>query len=166
MSKIVPFLWFNDQAEQAANYYVSIFKDSKIDSVSRYGAAGPGPEGAAMVVEFTLEGQPFMALNGFTPAAQGDGPACIALYVDCTTQAELDELWDKLSEDGNKLPCGWLTDKYGFSWNIVPSGLSDYLGGDDAEGAKRAMKEMLSQQKLDIDAIRRAYEGATAPSAG
>lgn len=154
--KIIPFLWFNDNAEEAANFYVSIFKNSKIDNVSRYGEAGPMPAGTAMVVEFTLEGQPFMALNGGTTS---EGSAAIALYVDCEDQAEVDKLWDKLSEGGEKLPCGWLRDKYGFSWNIVPSGLRDYLGGSDDEGADRAMKSMLQMGKLDINELRRAYEG-------
>ncbi len=159
MQKIVPFLWFNDKAEEAANFYVAIFKNSKIDDVSRYGEAGPGPAGAAMVVEFQLEGQDFKALNGFQPAEAGAAMPPIALFVDCENQAEVDRLWDKLSEGGEKLQCGWLRDKYGFSWNIVPAGLSDVLGGPDPVKAQRAMKAMLQMEKLDIDALRRAYEG-------
>ena len=165
MQKIVPFLWFNDEAENAAKYYVSIFKNSKIENVSRYGEAGPGPKGAAMVVEFQLEGQEFMALNGFSPAASSEEQPPIALFVNCETQAEVDALWDKLSEGGEKLPCGWLRDKYGFSWNIVPAGLVDVIGGPDPVKAQRAMKAMLQMQKLDIDELRRAYEGHTGEQA-
>ena len=159
MQKIVPYLWFNDEAEEAAKFYVSVFKNSKIDDVSRYGDAGPGPSGAAMVVEFQLEGQDFMALNGFQPAATSDAMAPVSLFVSCETQAEVDALWDKLSSGGQKFPCGWLRDKYGISWNIVPAGLSDVLGGPDREKAQRAMRAMLEMEKLDIDALKRAYEG-------
>jgi len=159
MQKIIPFLWFNDKAEEAADFYVSIFKNSKIENVSRYGDAGPGPSGAAMVVEFQLEGQDFMALNGFQPSTASPETGGIALFVDCETQAEVDALWDRLSEGGKKIQCGWLTDKYGFSWNIVPAGLSDLLGGPDPVKSQRAMKAMLQMEKLDIDALRRAYEG-------
>jgi predicted 3-demethylubiquinone-9 3-methyltransferase (glyoxalase superfamily) len=156
--KISPFLWFNDKAEEAAKFYVSIFKNSKIENVSHYGDAGPGPSGAVMVVEFQLEGQDFKALNGFQPAQSGDSMAPIALYVDCETQAEVDGLWDKLSAGGEKLQCGWLRDKYGFSWNIVPAGLSDLVGGPDPVKAERAMKAMLQMEKLDIDKLREAYD--------
>ena len=160
MQKITPFLWFNDKAEEAANFYVSIFKNTKIDNISRYGAAGPGPSGAAMVVEFQLEGQEFMALNGFQEGEKSSlDPGAIALFVDCETQSEVDALWEKLSAGGDKLQCGWLRDKYGFSWNIVPAGLKDVLGGSDPVKAQRAMKAMLQMEKLDIDALRRAYEG-------
>lgn len=161
MQKIVPFLWFNDKAEEAVNYYVSIFNNSKVESVSRYGEAGPGPAGEAMVIEFRLEGQEFKALNGFAGEKFADDifNGSIALYVDCETQAEVDRLWDKLSEGGKKIQCGWVTDKYGFAWNIVPSRLSEYIGGEDPEGARRAMEAMLQMQKLEIDELRRAYEG-------
>jgi predicted 3-demethylubiquinone-9 3-methyltransferase (glyoxalase superfamily) len=159
MQKIVPFLWFADKAEEAANFYVSIFKNSKIENISRYGEAGPGPSGSVMVVEFQLEGQDFMAINGGESPMAAPGPAAIALFVNCETQAEVDALWDKLSEGGEKLQCGWLRDKYGFSWNIVPVGLSDVLGGPDPARSQRAMKAMLQMEKLDIDALRRAYEG-------
>lgn len=159
MQRIVPFLWFDDKAEEAANFYVSIFKNSKIDNVSRYGDAGPGPSGAAMVVEFQLEGQEFMGLNGFQPRETLPETGGIALFVNCETQAEVDDLWEKLSQGGEKLQCGWLRDKYGFSWNIVPEGLSDVLGGPDPVKSQRAMKAMLQMEKLDIDALRRAYDG-------
>ena len=148
-------MWFDDKAEEAANFYVSIFKTSRIQNVSRYGDAGPGPSGSAMVVEFELEGQDFMALNG-GDSSQMSGSA-IALFVNCETQAEVDRLWEKLSEGGEKLQCGWLKDKYGFSWNIVPIGLSDLIGGPDPVKSQRAMKAMLQMEKLDIDELRRAY---------
>ena len=157
MQKIVPFLAFDDKAEEAVNFYVSIFKNSKIENISRYGDSGPGPSGSAMVVEFQLEGQPFMALNGLEPSTAG--PAPIALYVDCETQAEVDRLWDKLSEGGEFLGCGWVKDKYGFSWNVVPSGLVELLGSDDPVKSQRAMKAMLEMEKLDIDELRAAYNG-------
>jgi len=164
MQKILPFLWFDGNAEEAANFYVSIFKNSRVTDVSRYGEAGPGPAGSAMVVEFELDGQEFMALNGGQTenGSPGPAPGSIALYVNCEMQGEVDLLWEKLSEGGKKVQCGWLTDKYGFSWNIVPVGLGDYIGGPDAEKAQRAMKAMLQMEKLDIDALRRAYEGEPA----
>jgi len=155
MQKIVPFLWFENKAEEAADFYVSIFKDARIENVSRYGDAGPLPSGTVMVVEFQLEGQEFMALNGGQPAEPSQA---IALFVNCETQSEVDRLWDKLSEGGEKLQCGWLRDKYGFSWNIVPAGLSELLGSGDRPKAQNAMKAMLQMEKLDIDALRRAYE--------
>jgi predicted 3-demethylubiquinone-9 3-methyltransferase (glyoxalase superfamily) len=164
MQKIVPFLWFDGNAEEAANFYVSLFKNSRVTDISRYGEAGPGPAGSAMVVEFELEGQEFMALNGGPTEGGTPGPApgSIALFVNCETQAEVDRLWEKLSEGGKKVQCGWLSDKYGFSWNIVPVGLSDYIAGPDPERAQRAMKAMLQMEKLDIDALKRAYEGEPA----
>ena len=157
MQKIIPFLCFDDKAEEAATFYVSIFKNSKIESVSRYGDAGPGPSGSAMVVEFQLEGQDFMALNGLEPNTSA--PAPIALYVNCETQAEVDGLWDKLSQGGEFLGCGWVKDKYGFSWNIVPSGVGELVGSDDPVKSQRALKAMLEMQKLDIDELRAAYNG-------
>ena len=155
MQKIVPFLWFNDDAEEAATFYTSIFKNAKIDNVSRYGDAGPLPAGTAMVVEFELAGQEFMALNGGNSHA---GSPAIALFVNCDDQAEVDSLWAQLSEGGKTGQCGWLTDRYGFSWNIVPANLSDLIGGADSAGAQRAMASMLQMEKLDIDVLRRAYD--------
>ena len=160
MQKIVPFLWFENQAEEAATFYVSIFKNSKIDNVSYYGEAGPLPSGTAMVVEFTLEGQEFMALNGGAPPYSGEQMAPISLFVSCESQAELDRLWDKLAEGGEIIQCGWLTDKYGFAWNIVPQGLGELLGSDDRKKANAAMQAMLKMVKLDIDELRRAYDAA------
>ena len=155
MQKITPFLWFDHQAEEAANFYTSLFKDSKIVSISRYGEGGPGPQGTVMTVNFQLEGQDFIALNGgpeftFSPA--------ISFFVDCATQAEVDRLWDKLTEGGEEVQCGWLKDKFGLSWQIVPSGLSDLLNGKDAEGSRRAMQAMLQMKKLDLVKMRQAYD--------
>lgn len=155
MQKITTFLWYDDKAEEAANFYVSLFKDSKIDSVHRSGEAGPGPKGSAMMVNFQLEGQHFMALNGgpmfkFTPA--------ISLFVNCETQQEVDALWDKLSEGGRKDRCGWLQDKYGLSWQIIPSALSKLMSDPDAEKSKRVMQAMLQMDKIDIQGLQKAYD--------
>ena len=136
MQKITTFLWFDNNAEEAVNCYISIFKNSKIVNMSRYGEGGPGPKGAVMVATFQLEGQEFSALNGgpifkFTPA--------ISLYVSCETQQEVDELWEKLSAGGKKDRCGWLTDKYGLSWQVIPTVLVKLLGNTDPEKAERVM---------------------------
>jgi predicted 3-demethylubiquinone-9 3-methyltransferase (glyoxalase superfamily) len=154
MQKITPFLWFNDQAEEAMNFYTSIFRNSKVGSISRYGEEGPGPKGTVMSTTFQLAGQEFMALNGgpvftFTPA--------ISFFVDCATQAEVDELWEKLSEGGEKQQCGWLKDKYGLSWQIVPSALGEMLQDKDAEKSRRVMNAMLQMEKIDIEGLKRAY---------
>ena len=157
MQKIVTFLWFDNQAEEAANHYVSLFANSKINSVTRYGDAGPGPKGTAMLVTFTLEGQEFYALNGgpmfhFTEA--------ISLYVSCQTQQEVDTLWSKLlAGGGEESQCGWLKDKYGLSWQIIPTALQRVLGDNDPVKAGRAMKAMLKMQKIDIQALEDAFEG-------
>ncbi len=155
MQTITTFLWFDNQAEEAAKLYVSLFKNSKIGTVSRYGDAGPGPKGSVMMVTFQLDGQEFMALNGgpefkFTPA--------ISLFVNCETQQEVDALWDKLSEGGHKDRCGWLTDKYGLSWQIIPSALGKLMSGPDPEKSKRVMKAMLQMDKIDIVGLERAYQ--------
>jgi predicted 3-demethylubiquinone-9 3-methyltransferase (glyoxalase superfamily) len=156
MQKITPFLWFDSQAEEAANYYVSIFKNSKVLSVARYGEVGPGEKGSVMSVEFQLEGQDFHALNGgpeykFTPA--------ISLFVSCETQPEVDAYWDKLSAGGSKQPCGWLQDKYGLSWQIVPKLLGKLLHDKDAAKAQRVMQAMLKMSKLDIQTLEQAAKG-------
>ena len=155
MQKITTFLWFDNQAEEAAKLYVSLFKNSKIGSVSRYGDAGPGPKDSVMMVTFELDGQQFMALNGgptfkFTPA--------ISLFVNCETQQEVDELWDKLSEGGHKDRCGWLTDKYGLSWQIIPTALAKLMSDPDPEKSKRVMKAMLQMDKIEIAALERAHQ--------
>ena len=156
MQKITPFLWFDDKAEEATHFYVSLFKNSKINSVSRYGDAGPGPKGKVMTVAFQLNGQQFTALNGgplfkFTEA--------ISLMVNCETQQEVDELWDKLSAGGEKSRCGWLKDKYGLSWQIIPTALGKLMSDPDREKAGRVMKAMLQMDKIDIKRLEQAYAG-------
>jgi predicted 3-demethylubiquinone-9 3-methyltransferase (glyoxalase superfamily) len=155
IQKITPFLWFDHQAEEAAGFYTSIFPNSKIIKVVRYGKAGPGPAGSAMTVEFQLEGQPLVALNGgphfkFTEA--------ISFLVDCQTQDEVDTYWEKLSAGGSDMQCGWLKDKFGLSWQIVPTVLSQLLSDPDPEKSQRVMKVMLTMKKLDIRALKQAYE--------
>jgi predicted 3-demethylubiquinone-9 3-methyltransferase (glyoxalase superfamily) len=155
MQKITLFLWFDNQAEEAMNLYVSIFKNSKILSVSRYGEAGPGPAGTVMTATFQLEGQEFMALNGgpnhkFTEA--------ISLFVNCKTQKEVDGLWERLSEGGEEGPCGWLKDKFGLSWQIVPSVLGELLNDPDPVKSQRVMQAMLQMKKINIADLKRAYE--------
>ncbi len=155
MQKITPFLWFNDKAEDAMNFYVSIFKNSKAVSVTRYGDAGPGPKGTVMVAVFEIEGQQFLALNGgphftFTPA--------VSFVVNCETQQEVDDLWEKLSAGGRTQACGWLQDKYGLSWQIVPTILAKLMQDKDPAKSQRVMKAMLQMQKLDIEGLKRAAE--------
>jgi predicted 3-demethylubiquinone-9 3-methyltransferase (glyoxalase superfamily) len=155
MQKITPFLWFDDKAEEAMNFYVSIFKNSKRGRISRYGEAGPGPKGTVMVATFQLEGQDFIALNGgphfkFTEA--------ISLVVNCDTQEEVDGFWEKLSEGGSRGQCGWLKDKYGLSWQIVPTALGELMSDPDPEKSKRVMQSMLQMKKLDIKGLRQAYQ--------
>ena len=156
MQKITPFLWFDDMAEEAAYFYVSIFKDSKILNLARCGEAGPGPKGTVMVATFQLEGQKFMALNGgphytFSPA--------ISFLVDCETQAEVDELWEKLSAGGNELQCAWLKDKFGVSWQIVPRALIELMQDKDPVKSQRVFNAMLQMTKIDIEGLKRAYRG-------
>jgi predicted 3-demethylubiquinone-9 3-methyltransferase (glyoxalase superfamily) len=155
MQKITPFLWFDGNAEEAMNLYVSIFKNSKVVSVTRYGEAGPGPKETVMSATFQLEGQQFYALNGgpqykFTPA--------ISLFVSCETQKEVDELWNKLSAGGHKDRCGWLQDKYGLSWQIIPSVLGKMLGDKNPRKSQNVMKAMLQMDKIDIAKLKQAYE--------
>ena len=156
MQKIAPYLWFDHQAVEAVNFYCSIFKDSRVGRVARYGEAGPGKAGTVLTIEFQIAGQDFVALNGgphfkFTPA--------ISLAVDCRDQAEVDEMWEKLSAGGEKSQCGWVTDKYGLSWQVVPCDVRDMLHGSDKKKADRMMKALLGMTKLDIAALRKAYEG-------
>ncbi len=155
MRKITPFLWFDGQAEEAMNFYTSIFKNSKIGSVARYPATEPDKPGKVMTATFELDGQEFMALNGgpefkFTPA--------ISFFVNCETQDEVDAFWEKLSAGGEKSQCGWLTDKYGVSWQIVPTVLGELMGDSDPQKAQRVMSAMLQMTKLDIAELKRAYE--------
>ena len=154
MQIITPFLWFDDQAEDAMNFYTPIFKNSKVISIARYGGEGPGAEGSVMTATFQLEGQEFIALNGgphfsFTPA--------ISFFVNCETQEEVDEFWERLSEGGEKGQCGWLKDKYGVSWQIVPSVLMQLLQDADSEKARRVTKAMLQMGKIDIEVLQLAY---------
>ena len=156
MQKITPFLWFYHQAEEAMQFYTSIFKNSKAGAIARYGDAGPGPKGSVMTATFELEGQPFLALNGgpnpdfkFTPA--------ISFVVNCDTQQEIDMYWEKLSQGGRTNQCGWLTDKFGVTWQIVPSSLGRMMQDKDASRSKRVMQALLKMEKLDIATLERAY---------
>ena len=155
MQKIAPFLWFDGKAEEAMNFYTAIFKNSKVSNVSRCGDAGPGPKGTVMSATFELEGQEFIALNGgpmftFSPA--------ISFFVKCETQQEVDELWAKLSAGGETQRCGWLKDKFGLSWQIVPTVLGALLQDKDAEKSKRVMQAMMKMTKLDIGLLKQAYD--------
>jgi predicted 3-demethylubiquinone-9 3-methyltransferase (glyoxalase superfamily) len=157
MKKITPFLWFNGKAEEAMNFYVSVFKNSKVLGVTRYGEAGPGPKGAVMTANFELNGQEFVALNGgpqftFSPA--------ISFVAHCESQQEVDELWGKLSEGGREDQCGWVTDKYGLTWQVIPVALIQMLSDKDARKSKSVMQAMLQMKKIDIPTLKRAYDAA------
>jgi predicted 3-demethylubiquinone-9 3-methyltransferase (glyoxalase superfamily) len=156
VQKITPFLWFDGKAEEAMNFYTSIFKNSKIKSVSRYGEAGPGPKGTVMSGTFQLEGQEFIALNG---GPQFKFNEAVSFFVDCRTQEEVDRLWERLSEGGEKQSCGWLKDKYGLSWQIVPTILGKLLQDKDSVKAGRVMQAMLKMDKIDIKLLQQAYDG-------
>jgi predicted 3-demethylubiquinone-9 3-methyltransferase (glyoxalase superfamily) len=156
MQKITPFLWFDNNAEEAVNHYLAIFKNSKIGSILRCGDAGPGAKGSVLTIAFQLEGQEFIALNG--------GPVykfneAISLSVDCKTQTEVDELWEKLSAGGQKGQCGWLKDKFGLSWQVVPSALVEMLQDKDAANSARVMAAMMQMNKIDIETLKRAFKG-------
>ncbi len=155
--KITTFLTFDDRAEEAVAFYTSVFDDSRILSTNRYGEAGPAPAGTFMSATFELAGQEFMALNGGPSFSFAQG---ISLFVDCETQEEVDELWERLSEGGEKQPCGWLKDKFGVSWQIIPRALGQLLDDDDPEKARRVMEAMLGMSKIEIEGLRRAYESA------
>ena len=154
-TKITPFLWFNNQAEEAAKFYTSVFKNSKINTVTRYGAEGPGPKDSVMTVDFTLDGQQLTAINGgthytLTPA--------ISFVVHCRTQQEVDEFWDKLLAGGEAMQCGWLTDRFGLSWQITPTILLEMIQDKDAARKTRVMQAMMQMVKLDIQKLKDAYE--------
>ncbi len=156
MQKITPFLWFDNQAEEAVEFYTSIFKNSKIGSITRYGEAGPGPAGSVLTASFELEGLQFTALNGgphfkFTEAT--------SFYVNCESQDEVDYLWDRLSEGGQVQQCGWLKDKFGLSWQIIPSALSRMLSDPDPAKANRVMQAMLQMKKIEVAKLQEAYDG-------
>jgi predicted 3-demethylubiquinone-9 3-methyltransferase (glyoxalase superfamily) len=154
MPKITPFLWFDRQAEEAANYYVSIFKNSRITEISRYGEGTPMPAGSVMVVAFELDGQAFAALNG---GPQYKFSEAVSFQVPCETQQEIDFYWDKLTAGGQPGPCGWLKDKFGVSWQVFPSFLPKLLsGGGDADKSKRTVQRMMTMKKLDIAALQSA----------
>jgi predicted 3-demethylubiquinone-9 3-methyltransferase (glyoxalase superfamily) len=158
MSKISPCLWFDGEAEEAANFYVSLLPDSRVEKVQKNPVDGPaGKAGTVLVVEFTLAGQRYMALNG---GMRVEYTRAISFKIDCADQAEVDRLWDALSSNGGKVErCGWLRDRYGLFWQIVPSMLPELLGGSDRAGAERAMQAMLQMVKLDIAALRKAHDG-------
>jgi predicted 3-demethylubiquinone-9 3-methyltransferase (glyoxalase superfamily) len=154
--KITPFLWYDTQAEEAANFYCSIFKNSNVKNVARYGDTGPGPKGQVMLVSFTLDGQEFTALNGgptfkFTEA--------ISMVVNCETQEEIDTYWKKLSAGGQEVECGWLKDKYGLSWQIVPTVLGEMMAKGDQKQQNRVMAEVMKTKKFDIQKLKDAFEG-------
>lgn len=155
--KITTFLTYDGQAEQAMNLYTSIFPNSKITSTRRYGDAGPGEPGSLMTGTFELDGQEFMALNGGPTFGFAQG---FSLFVDCDTQAEVDELWEKLSEGGEPGRCGWLTDRFGVSWQIIPKALGELLGDEDPERANRAMNAMLQMGKIEIEELKKAVDRA------
>jgi predicted 3-demethylubiquinone-9 3-methyltransferase (glyoxalase superfamily) len=159
MQKITPCLWFDDKAEEAVNYYVSIFKNSKVGGIARYGEAGAKvsgrPKGSVMTVKFQLQGQEFLALNG---GPQFKFTEAVSFIVNCETQEEIDEMWEKLSAGGEKGVCGWLKDKYGLSWQIVPTVLGEMLQDKNAEKTERVMKALLEMKKLDIKTLKQAYE--------
>ncbi|MEO8188848.1 MAG: VOC family protein [Acidobacteriota bacterium] len=157
MKTITPFLWFDDRAEEAANLYTSVFEDSRILSVSRYGEGGPGPKGSAMTVSFELRGEEFVAMNGgplhhFTPA--------VSFVVHCKTQPEVDRFWDALSEGGKPGRCGWLEDRYGLSWQIVPGALMELMSDKDPKKSQAVMKAMMQMNKIEIAELERAHQNA------
>lgn len=155
MQKITPFLWFNNNAEQAMNFYSSVFKNSKIVNVKRYGDAGPGPKGAVMMGTMEIEGQQFFLLNGNT---QSTFSLAVSFFINCQTQQEIDELWDKLSAGGKLLQCGWLQDQFGLAWQIVPQNLLQLLSDADPKKSNNVMKAMMKMVKLDMNILQEAYD--------
>ena len=162
MQKITTFLTFDGDAEEAVELYTSLFPDSRVVSTRRYGPAGPGPEGSLMTATFELAGQTFMALNGGPSFEFSQG---ISLFVDCEDQEEVDRLWDALTADGGRPDqCGWLTDRFGVSWQIIPRALGELLGDEDPEKAGRVMEAMLEMQKIEVEGLERAYAGTASPA--
>jgi predicted 3-demethylubiquinone-9 3-methyltransferase (glyoxalase superfamily) len=157
MQKITPCLWFDTEGEDAANFYTSVFPNSRILDIARYGSAGPRPEGTVMTVSFELDGQEFVALNGGPDFTFSEA---VSFQVSCKDQEEVDEFWSKLSEGGEEGPCGWLKDRFGLSWQIVPTALPELLGDPDHEKAQRVMEAMLKMKKIDIDELERAAAGS------
>jgi predicted 3-demethylubiquinone-9 3-methyltransferase (glyoxalase superfamily) len=156
LQKITPFLWFDQQAEEAVKFYTSIFENSRVKTVTRYGEAGPGPKGSVMTIAFELAGQEFVALNG---GPQYKFTEAISFVVNCETQEEVDQLWKKLSEGGSEIQCGWLKDKYGLCWQVVPTKFFELLQDKDSQATQRVMKAMFQMKKLDIAALERAHRG-------
>jgi predicted 3-demethylubiquinone-9 3-methyltransferase (glyoxalase superfamily) len=157
--KIKPNLWFDTEAEEAAGFYTSVFENSRVVNVTRYTEAGPRPAGTVMTVEFELDGQRFVAING---GPQFTFDEAVSFEIDCETQDEIDYYWERLSEGGSEGPCGWLKDKYGLSWQVVPTGMEELFADPDPERARRAMQAMLGMRKLDIAALRSAADGVAA----
>ena len=156
MQRITPYLWFEDQAEEAASFYTSIFKNSKINEISRYGEGGPGPAGSVMLVSFELDGQQFIALNG---GPQFQFTEAISFVINCESQEEVDYMWDKLTEGGEESMCGWLKDRYGISWQVVPTALPELLNAPNPGAQQRVMEVFLKMSKIDLPTLRLAYEG-------
>ena len=159
MQKIIPNLWFDTQAEQAAGFYISVFKNSRILNLTRYPEGGPGPAGTVMTVEFELDGQRFVDING---GPQFTFSEAVSFQIPCKDQDEVDYYWDRLSEGGQEGPCGWLKDRYGLSWQVVPTDMEELFGDPDPARAQRAMQAMLGMSKLDVAALRRAADGVPA----
>ena len=157
MKKITPWLWFDTEAEEAANFYTSVFPNSKIGEITRYGSAGPRPEGMVLTVGLELDGQEFAALNGGPDFPFNEA---VSFLVSCEDQEEVDRYWATLSEGGEEGPCGWLKDRYGLSWQIIPKRLNELLGDPDRERAQRAMAAMLKMGKIEIDELERAAAAA------
>ena len=157
MPRITPNLWFDNQGLEAAEFYVSVFPDSKVNEITRYGESGPGVAGSVLTVNFELDGQPYTAING---GPQFTFDEAISLLIDCADQAEVDYYWAKLSEGGEEGPCGWLKDRYGLSWQVCPVGWEAMLNSPDREGAERAMQVMYGMKKLDLAALQAAFDGA------
>ena len=158
--KIIPNLWFDVEAEEAANFYVSVFKNSRILNVTRYPEGAPGPAGSVMTVEFELDGHRFVGING---GPQFTFTEAVSFQIDCADQAEVDYFWDRLTEGGQEVQCGWLKDRFGLSWQVVPAGMEEVLSDADPERASRAMQAMMQMVKIDIDEMRRAADGVSTP---